>query len=252
MASSRSTSCSKRAPEWRGRVVFLARVYSSRESLPEYLAYRIEVEHVVERVNDRWSSPGYTPVVLDLEDDFAATVAALRRYDLLLVNPVRDGLNLVAKEGPAVNERDGVLVLSREAGAYDELADVAVGVNPFDVTATAAAMGTGLAMTLRGTPGTRRASCGAGPGRALLPIGWPRCAMRLRSRVEERDAPDPEAASEVRAASREGCRGRRWTKRCLRRPEPLSERDEEADRPRRTVEHEIGRLQQRRRDARRR
>ena len=135
------------SPEWRGRLVFVARVYSSRESLPEYLAYRIEVEHVVARVNDRWSTPGYTPVVLDLEDDFAATVAALRRYDLLLVNPVRDGLNLVAKEGPAVNERDGVLVLSREAGAYDELADVAVGVNPFDVTATAAALATGLAMS---------------------------------------------------------------------------------------------------------
>jgi trehalose 6-phosphate synthase len=157
-------------PEWRGRVVFLARVYSSRESLPEYLAYRIEVEHVVERVNDRWSSPGYTPVVLDLEDDFAATVAALRRYDLLLVNPVRDGLNLVAKEGPAVNERDGVLVLSREAGAYDELADVAVGVNPFDVSATAAAMGTGLAMTSE----ERRARAGElrRRTRARTPAHW--------------------------------------------------------------------------------
>ncbi len=135
------------SPDWRGRVVFLARVYSSRESLPEYLAYRVEVEHVAERVNERWSSPGYTPIVLDLEDDFAATVAALRRYDLLLVNPVRDGLNLVAKEGPAVNERDGVLALSREAGAYDELADVAIGLNPFDVTGTAAALQTGLAMS---------------------------------------------------------------------------------------------------------
>ena len=61
------------------------------------------------------------------------------RYDVLVVNPVRDGLNLVAKEGPALNQRDGALVLSREAGAYDELADVAIGVNPFDVTATAAA-----------------------------------------------------------------------------------------------------------------
>jgi trehalose 6-phosphate synthase len=73
-------------------------------------------------------------------------VAALRRYDLLLVNPIRDGLNLVATEGPAVNEHDGVLVLSREAGAYDELADISVGVNPFDVTGTAAAMASGLSM----------------------------------------------------------------------------------------------------------
>ncbi|MGD0983370.1 MAG: trehalose-6-phosphate synthase [Acidimicrobiales bacterium] len=135
------------SPQWRGRLVFLARVYASRESLPEYLAYRTEVEHVAARVNERWGAQGYTPVVLDLEDDFTATVAALRRYDLLLVNPIRDGLNLVAMEGPAVNERDGVLVLSREAGAYDELGDVAIGVNPFDVTGTAAAMAAGLSMS---------------------------------------------------------------------------------------------------------
>jgi trehalose 6-phosphate synthase len=134
-------------PHWRGRLVFLARVYASRESLPEYLAYRTEIEHVVARLNERWATPGYTPVLLDLEDDFAATVAALRRYDLLVVNPIRDGLNLVAMEGPAINERDGVLVLSREAGAYDELADVALGVNPFDISATAAAMARGLALS---------------------------------------------------------------------------------------------------------
>jgi trehalose 6-phosphate synthase len=127
--------------------VFLARVYSSRESLPEYLAYRTETEHVVEMVNERWGSPGYTPVVLDLEDDFAATVAAMRRYELLVLNPVRDGLNLVALEGPVLNERDGVLVLSREAGAYDLLAGLAVGLNPFDITGTAAAIASGLSMS---------------------------------------------------------------------------------------------------------
>jgi trehalose 6-phosphate synthase len=136
------------SPKWRGRLVFLARVYASRESMPEYLAYRTEVEHVVARVNERWAAPGYTPVILNLEDDFAATVAALRRYEVLLVNPVRDGLNLVAMEGPAVNENDGSLVLSREAGAYDELADVALGVNPFDVTATAAVIARGLSMSI--------------------------------------------------------------------------------------------------------
>jgi len=135
------------APSWRGRVVFLARVYASRESLPEYLAYRTEIEHVVERLNERWGTASYTPVLLDLEDDFAATVAALRRYELLVVNPIRDGLNLVAMEGPAVNERDGVLILSREAGAYEDLSDVAIGVNPFDVTGTAAAMARGLEMS---------------------------------------------------------------------------------------------------------
>ena len=162
---------------WRGST-------RSRESLPEYLAYRIEVEHVAEQVNERWRAPGYTPVVLDLEDDFAATVAALQRYDLLLVNPVRDGLNLVAKEGPAVNQRDGVLALSREAGAYDELSDVAVGLNPFDVTGTAAALASGLGMSVEDrhvravraaeagsgayarAVADRGARCGSGPGRA--------------------------------------------------------------------------------------
>ena len=140
-------------PALRGGVVFLARVYSSRETMPEYLAYRAEVEHVVERVNERWGAGDHVPIVLDVEDDFAATVAALRRYDVLLVNPVRDGLNLVAKEGPALNERDGVVVLSREAGAFDELGDAALGVNPFDTSATAAALAAALAMA----PAERRA-----------------------------------------------------------------------------------------------
>ncbi len=173
------------SPQWRGRVVFLARVYSSRESLPEYLAYRTEVQHVVTRVNERWAGPGYTPVVLDLEDDFAATVAALRRYDLLLVNPIRDGLNLVAMEGPAVNERDGVLVLSREAGAYEELGDLAVGVNPFDVTGTAAAMARGLSMSdadrrLRAAELRRRA-------RSRTPAHWLADVRRAARVPAERD-----------------------------------------------------------------
>jgi len=176
------------SPQWRGRLVFLARIYSSRESLAEYVAYRVEVEHVAAQVNERWSAPGYTPVVIDLEDDFAATVAALQRYDLLLVNPVRDGLNLVAKEGPVVNARDGVLALSREAGAYDEVSDVAVGLNPFDVTGTAAALATGLAMSseerrLRASELRRRA-------RSRTPAHWlgeVRDEARVPGRREDRD-----------------------------------------------------------------
>src|SRR5207248_2118806 len=99
-------------PEWRERVVFAASVYPSREALADYLGYRQEIETVVAQLNARWATPGWTPVILDTSDDFARSVAALRRYDVLLVNPVKDGLNLVAKEGPLVNERDGVLVLS--------------------------------------------------------------------------------------------------------------------------------------------
>ena len=115
----------------------LALAYPSREGLADYLAYRTEVEHTVTRINDAWASEDWTPIVLDVADDRDRSVAALSRYDVLLVNPIRDGLNLVAKEGPLVNTTDGVVVLSREAGAWEELYPAAVGVNPFDVTGTA-------------------------------------------------------------------------------------------------------------------
>jgi trehalose 6-phosphate synthase len=133
-------------PQWRGRVVFLALAYASRETLADYLAYRSEVEHTVERINERFGSADYTPIVLDVEDHRARSLAALVRSDVLLVNPVRDGLNLVAKEGPAVNRRDGVLVLSREAGAWEELHPAALGVNPFDLSETAATLERALEM----------------------------------------------------------------------------------------------------------
>ena len=133
-------------PEWRGRVTFGAYVYPSREGLPEYLAYRVEVETLAARINGEWAADGWTPIVLDTSDNFARSVAALRRYDVLLVNPVRDGLNLVAKEGPLLNERNGVLALSREAGVWEELGDVALEVNPFDVVGTADVLAAALGM----------------------------------------------------------------------------------------------------------
>jgi trehalose 6-phosphate synthase len=133
-------------PEWRQRVVLVNLAYPSREGLADYLAYRSEIEHTAERINERWGTADWSPVLLSLEDDRARSVAALGRYDVLLVNPVRDGLNLVAKEGPIANTVDGQLVLSREAGAYDELSPDALGINPFDVSETAAALHRALAM----------------------------------------------------------------------------------------------------------
>lgn len=133
-------------PQWRERVVFAAFVYPSRDGLPEYLAYRREVEALVERLDTTWGTPTWAPVLLDTSDSFPRSVAALRRYDVLLVNPVRDGLNLVAMEGPVLNGRDGVLALSREAGAWDVLGHGAVGLNPFDIAGTAAALSQALAM----------------------------------------------------------------------------------------------------------
>jgi trehalose 6-phosphate synthase len=157
-------------PEWREQVVFAACVYPSREGLAEYLAYRQEVEGVIARINEEWATPTWTPILYDAKDDFPRSVAALRRYDVLLVNPVRDGLNLVAKEGPIVNERDGVLVLSRESGVAGELGALAVEVNPFDVAGTSDALHAALSMA----PADRRAHAGAVRAKATArtPADW--------------------------------------------------------------------------------
>jgi trehalose 6-phosphate synthase len=139
----------------RGRVVMLAHAYNSRQSLAEYLAYGNEVEHAAARLNETWGTGDWEPVILDVADDTARSLAALTRYDVLLVNPLRDGLNLVAKEGPLVNTTDGVLALSREAGAFAELRGAAVELNPFDVSGTAAALAAALDMD--GAERSRRA-----------------------------------------------------------------------------------------------
>ncbi|HUO49038.1 MAG TPA: trehalose-6-phosphate synthase [Acidimicrobiales bacterium] len=128
----------------RGEVVMVAHAYPSRQSLPEYLAYGAEVEQAAARVNETWGDARWTPVVLDIADDAVRSLAALTRYDVLLVNPLRDGLNLVAKEGPVVNANDGVLTLSREAGAFEELRHEAIEINPFDVSGTAIALADAL------------------------------------------------------------------------------------------------------------
>ncbi|HML00924.1 MAG TPA: trehalose-6-phosphate synthase, partial [Acidimicrobiales bacterium] len=111
--------------------------------------------HAAARVNEIWGTGDWEPVVLDVADDTASSLAALTRYDVLLVNPLRDGLNLVAKEGPLVNDTDGVVALSREAGAYEELRQAVVALNPFDVSATAAALA--FALDLDPAERTRRA-----------------------------------------------------------------------------------------------
>lgn len=133
-------------PDLRGQVVFAAMVYGSRENLDSYLSYRREVEELVDEINARWGRADWTPIVYDAGDTPERSAAALTRYDVLLVNPLRDGLNLVAMEGPVLNETDGVLALSREAGAWDVLGDAALGIDPFDVSGTAAALASALDM----------------------------------------------------------------------------------------------------------
>ena len=87
------------------------------------------------------------------------SVAAYKQYDVLLVNAVFDGLNLVAKEAPLVNERDGVLVLSENAGAHEELGDLAISINPFDVAGQAGAIHRRSSCARRsGAAGSRRSA----------------------------------------------------------------------------------------------
>jgi trehalose 6-phosphate synthase len=138
----------ERYSEWRERVVFAAFLYPSREGLVEYLAYRQEVEGLVARLNDKWSTADWTPVHMKTSDDYPRSMAALQLADVVLVNPIRDGLNLVAMEGVLASKHCSALVLSTEAGAWEQLGDAgAIGINPFDVGATADALHAALSMT---------------------------------------------------------------------------------------------------------
>lgn len=127
-------------PDLHWRVGMLALLDPSRQDIPEYAEYLGAIQREARRVNDKYAPMGWTPIELRVEDDFAASVAAYKQYDVLLVNAIFDGLNLIAKEAPLVNTRDGVLVLSENAGAHDELGEFALTINPFDVAGQAAAI----------------------------------------------------------------------------------------------------------------
>ena len=133
-------------PEMHRRVVMLTLLDPSRQDIPEYAEYIGAIQRESRRVNDRFQQGGWTPIDLQINDDFPQSVAAYKDYDALLVNAIFDGLNLVAKEAPLVNERDGVLILSENAGAHEELGDWALSVNPFDVTGQAEAIHRALEM----------------------------------------------------------------------------------------------------------
>ena len=130
----------ERHPELHGRVGMVALLAPSRLEIPEYAEYVDEVETAAREVNDRFARDDWEPVQLDIADDFLRSVAAYKQFDVLFANPVFDGLNLVAKEAFLVNEHDGVLVLSENAGVHEELADWAITVNPIDVSGQADAL----------------------------------------------------------------------------------------------------------------
>ena len=133
-------------PEMRGRVSMLALLDPSRQDIPEYAEYLGYIQRTARAVNDRFQQEGWTPIELRIEDNFPESVAAYKQYDALLVNAIVDGMNLVAKEAPLVNARAGVLILSENAGAHEELGEWALTVNPFDISGQAEAIHQALTM----------------------------------------------------------------------------------------------------------
>ena len=157
-------------PQWRGNVTHLAFAYPSRSALAGYRAYTERVHELADQINAEFGTPDWQPLILEVKDDYPRSLAASRLADVLLVNPTRDGMNLVAEEGPILSERGCALVLSREAGAAALIGDDALLVNPYDVTATADALHTGLAMP---TPERRRRSAAiAAAAQARAPQRW--------------------------------------------------------------------------------
>ncbi|MEW2545848.1 trehalose-6-phosphate synthase [Streptomyces sp. NPDC047002] len=157
-------------PDWRERVVHVAFAYPSRQDLAVYRDYTERVRQLADEINTEYGTPGWTPVVLHVEDDFARSLAAYRLADVALVNPIRDGMNLVAKEVPVVSDDGCALVLSREAGAHAELAEDALTVNPYDITATAHALHE--ALTMPDDERARRTKRLAAAATALPPTRW--------------------------------------------------------------------------------
>ena len=136
----------RRHPELRGRLKFLAFMVPSRTGIPEYRRYKDRVFRLVDQINARYGDESWRPIEVFYENNFQQALVGMTLYDVLLVNSLADGMNLVAKEGLVVNRRDGVLVLSTEAGAFQELGEGAVAVNPRDVDGTAEALWQALIM----------------------------------------------------------------------------------------------------------
>jgi len=134
-------------PEWRGKTRFLAFLVPTRASIAEYQRHAQDVLHQVEAINARFGDEHWTPIQVFYQQDRMQALAALSLYDVLIVNSVVDGLNLVSKEGVVVNQRDGVLVLSKGVGSYQELRGFALGIEPDDIAGTAAALHEALQMS---------------------------------------------------------------------------------------------------------
>lgn len=139
----------QRHAEWRGRVNFLAFLVPSRTDIGVYQTYSEEIFELVDAINDEYGTGTWTPVSVFYENNYAQAVAAMRDFDVLLVNPLIDGMNLVAKEGAIVNRRNGVIVLSEAAGSYDQMRDHVLPVAPADIEGTVRALHRALTLPKR-------------------------------------------------------------------------------------------------------
>jgi trehalose 6-phosphate synthase len=153
-------------PEFRERVTFIAHLQPSRQDVPEYAEYLERIEALVAVVNHRHGTTDWMPIDLRIYENFPEAVARYKHFDLLMVNSIFDGMNLVAKEAPAINTRDGVVMLSENTGSHEELGDCTLTVNPFDISEQAETIHRALTME----PEERRLR-----------------ASRLREIVRERD-----------------------------------------------------------------
>jgi len=136
----------QRQPRLRGDISFLAFLVPSRTALREYGYYGRRVQDTVDRINARFGRADWRPIELFYENDYAQGLAAMSIADVVLVNPLIDGMNLVAKEAVIVAERDAVLVLSETAGAFDQMAAGSLAVAPADIVGTADALASALAL----------------------------------------------------------------------------------------------------------
>lgn len=134
------------APELKGKVHFIAYLYESRNEINYYRQYLKEIKKTVDNINRRFATSKWKPIHLRLADNYYQTLAAYKYFDVLLVNSIADGMNLVAKEGPVLNTNDGVVILSAKTGAFNELGHFCLPINPFDIDETALTLKKALAM----------------------------------------------------------------------------------------------------------
>ena len=182
-------------PELRGEVTMLAQLVPSRTDLPEYRRYAEDCVAEAARIGAELGFGDWLPIEVRVGEDLDATIAAYGLYDVLLVNAVIDGLNLVSLEGPVVNRRNGVVVLSRHAGSFDRMRRYSLGVNPFDVEETADALFEALSL-----PDAERVRLARGLARLIRsnpPSKWVEHQLRdLERATEARPRPpaSPKAA----------------------------------------------------------